>query len=161
MSFSSSTYGPYVQELLFKYKAKYHCACLQHAHTTVEDLQGGFIPKSMGFLNGFVPVYIRKLYSFAHIIVTPMAFSKRCLQNAGVKKLIYVMSSGVHTEPLIGGSENRSHFREFLREKYHVPEDQFVVANVGYTWERKGIDKFFFTAKKDAPCLFCLDWSKN
>lgn len=152
---ASSTYGPIAQWLLYKYKTKYKCACIQHAHTTVEDLQGGFIPKQLAFINKWVPAYIRKLYSYAHLIITPTEFSKKCLKRAGVQKIIYALSSGIHMEPLKGGSENRANLRKFLKEKYHVAEDTFVVANVGYTWERKGIDRFYYTAKK-MPHVFFL-----
>ncbi len=147
---ASSTYGPYAIYKLYSLKEKYKCACVQHAHTTAEDLQGGFLPNIDLFNKTLIPIYIRKLYSYAHIIITPTDYSAYCLKNTGINKLIKVLSNGVKLEKFMPekGVNHKSRFRDYLMDKYKIDHGKPVIINCGYTWKRKGIDTFYRVAKK-------------
>lgn len=146
----SSTYGPYVMYKLHKIKKKYKCACVQHAHTTAEDLQGGFLPDMDLFNKTLIPIYIRNLYDYAHIIITPTDYSKQCLQNTGVNRIIKVVSNGVKLEKFqpAPGVNHKQRFRDYLEDKYKIDRGTPVIVNCGYTWKRKGLDTFYRVAKK-------------
>jgi 1,2-diacylglycerol-3-alpha-glucose alpha-1,2-glucosyltransferase len=113
-------------------------------------MKGGNFPMP----ESLAPAYIRQLYSFSDVLITPTEYSKKCLRKSGVNIPIYALSSGIHDENLIPTPENRVRFRAYLKEKYHVPEDMFVVANVGYTYLRKGIDRIYNVAKKMPNVFF-------
>ncbi len=147
---ASSTYGPYAIYKLYSLKEKFKCACVQHAHTTAEDLQGGFLPNIDLFNKTLIPIYIRKLYSYSHIIITPTEYSAQCLKNTGINKIIRVLSNGVKLEKFLPekGVNHKSRFRDFLMDKYKIDHGTPVIVNCGYTWKRKGIDTFYHVAKK-------------
>ena len=149
---ASSTYGPYVQYKLYSLKEKYKCACVQHAHTTAEDLQGNFLPNIDLFNKTLIPMYIRKLYSYSHIIITPTEYSAHCLKNSGINKIIRVISNGVKLEKFkpAHGVNHKSRFRDYLLDKYKIDPAIPIIVNCGYTWKRKGLGTFLKVAQ-DLP----------
>jgi hypothetical protein len=72
------TFSPVSYFFVWWAKWRYKCACVQHAHTTVEDMLGGFLPE---FMANFAAYYLKKLYHFSNILITPSNHSRRMLQT--------------------------------------------------------------------------------
>jgi 1,2-diacylglycerol-3-alpha-glucose alpha-1,2-glucosyltransferase len=147
---AGSTYGPISQYKLYTLKQKYKCACVQHAHTTAQDLRGGFLPDNAILNNYLIPFYIKRLYNHGHILITPTEYSKQCLEENGVRRIIHVVSNGIklekfHPDPKI---DYKSRFKDYLEENFDVDKGTPIIVNCGYTWKRKGIDSFYRVAKQ-------------
>lgn len=145
---SSSTFDPLTAWQLYKMKKKHNATVIQHAHTTVEDLEGGFLP-NMKIWAKLTRIYLKYLYNVSHLIITPSEFSKNSIKRLNLKKKppIYVVSNGVKFEKFKEKEEYRENFRKFLNERYNVPIDAKIILNVGFTWRRKGVDQFYKCAK--------------
>jgi glycosyltransferase involved in cell wall biosynthesis len=143
----SPTFGPLSFINIWRYKRKYNCACVQHAHTTLDDMVGGFLPES---LVPFAEIYLRNLYKFSEILITPSNFSKGSLIEIAIptKPSIYPVSNGVDLTKFSYTDEKRARFRTYLSETHGISEDKTVVLGVGVVWERKGIDVFHHLAKQ-------------
>ncbi len=148
---AGSTFDPLTIYQLWTNKKKYNAAVVQHAHTTIEDLEGGFLPDVKVF-NSIMRWYLKRLYNVAHLIITPTEFSKKSLKRLNLKKKppIYAVSNGIKFEKFKEKKEYRQNFRKFLNEKYNVPLNATIILNVGYTWQRKG-PKEFYKCAKDLP----------
>lgn len=143
----SPTYGPYSMISLWWYKFWYRCACVQHAHTTSEDMKGGFLPKS---LLGYADVYLRRLYRNSDVLITPSNFSKDSLLQLGLHgdPPIEPVSNGIDLEKFQPSEEKRTQFREYLKEKHGIDPRKVIVGCVSVIWERKGVDVFHEIAQR-------------
>ena len=145
---ASSSFDPLTAYQLWTMRKKYNAAVIQHAHTTVEDLEGGFLPILKNW-EKLTKIYLKILYNLSHLIITPSEYSKKSLKRLKLKKRppIYVVSNGVKFEKFKEKKEYRENFRKFLNKKYNIPMDGKIILNVGYTWRKKGPDEFFKCAK--------------
>ncbi|MHA1820646.1 MAG: glycosyltransferase family 4 protein [Promethearchaeota archaeon] len=158
----SSTFGPLAALFLYRIKKKYKCACVQHAHTTIEDMKGGIIPKANSIIDKLVAIYLRKIYSFSHVLITPTSYSKKCLENMGIKtKPIIPVSNGIEIDKFKYKPEYRKRFREFLKKTYNIGEDARVIVNVGVVWDRKAPDVWYKTALQLPEYYFVWVGPKN
>ncbi len=147
------TYGPIAMVKIWLKKKKYKCACVQHAHTTQEDMKGGFLP---GALLPYVKIYLQQLYKFSEVLITPSNFSKQTLLMLGLptRPPIVPVSNGIDLTRFAFSQQRRDAFRSMLSTKFKLDVKKPVVLGVGVIWERKGIDVFHFMARKMPGCEF-------
>jgi glycosyltransferase involved in cell wall biosynthesis len=107
------TFMPIAWYLVWAFKHMYKCAVVQHAHTTVEDLVGGFLPQSMA---GFAASYLKQLYGLSTILITPSNHSRRAIEALHLpqKPRIVPVSNGVDLAKFIFIDEKRVAFRAYL-----------------------------------------------
>jgi len=141
------TYGPISLLSIFWYKRKYNCACVQHAHTTQEDIKGGFIPKP---LIPYMNIYLRHLYKFSEILITPSNFSKNTLRKLGIptRPPIIPVSNGVDLELFHYSDDKRAQFRAYLESEFGIDTNKRIILCVSVIWRRKGLNVFYAMAKK-------------
>lgn len=146
---ASSTFDPLTLWQMYNLKKKYNCTIIQHAHTSLDDMEGGFLP-DIKIFNTLMRFYLKYLYSVSHLIITPTEFSKKSLKRLNLKKRppIYAVSNGIKVEKFKEKKEYRENFRKFLNDKYDIPLDATIILDVGYTWERKGPEEFWKCAKE-------------
>lgn len=133
-------YGP-KSFLMAKKARKNGKKVVYHAHSTEEDFRNSFI-----FSNQIAPLFkkwIKKCYSLGDAIITPTPYSKRLLENYGLKN-IYAISNGVDTKFFKKDKELGKKFRE----KYGFEKDDKVVLGIGLFLKRKGIIDFVELAKR-------------
>lgn len=147
----ASSYDPLTFIQIIKYKNKFNetAAVVQHAHTTYEDLKGNLLPDSALF-NYLSKIWIKILYSQAHLLITPTEYSKSLLENIQTTKTypIYAVSNGVIINNFKKDDRYRKNFRNYLEKEYSIPNDSKIVLNVGLPWKRKRVDIFGKVAKK-------------
>jgi len=147
---AASTFDPltYVQISRYKKKFRDKAAVVIHGHTTVEDLQGNFLP-DMPIFNLIFKFWLKILYGTAHLLITPSNYSKKCLEQIQTTMTypIIPVSNGIRIERFAKKETYRSNFRRFLNEKYKVPTDVKIILNVGLSWKKKGVDTFSKIAK--------------
>lgn len=113
-----------------------------HAHSTEEDFRNSF-----KFSNGLSPAFkqwIKYCYSQGDLILTPTPYSKKLLQNYGIKKEIIPISNGIDLKLFSASKEAGERFRK----KYGFTKEDKVIMSVGYYIERKGILEFLELARK-------------
>jgi 1,2-diacylglycerol-3-alpha-glucose alpha-1,2-glucosyltransferase len=145
---AGSSFDPLTAYQIWALRRKYNAAVVQHAHTTVEDMEGGFLPFAKKW-EKLTRIYFKYLYNIADLIITPSEFSKNSIKRLNLKKRppIYAVSNGIKFEKFIEKKEYKENFRKFLNENYNVPIDGTIILNVGYTWKKKGPDEFYKCAK--------------
>jgi len=148
----SSSFDPitFFQVLMYKNKYKETAAVVQHAHTTYEDLKGNILP-DVSFFNKILKLWIRILYSQAHLLITPSDYAKECLEAIQKTKTypIWSVSSGIIIDKFEKTDKAYGpRFRQYLNENYDIPLDAVIILNVGLTWKRKRVDIFGEIAKK-------------
>jgi len=141
------TYGPIALFNIWRKKRQYNCACVQHGHTTPDDMKGGFMPDS---LMPLMNIYLRNLYRFSEILITPSNFSRQALIKLGIptKPKIIPVSNGVDLTKFQFSDEKRATFRGFLQEKFGIDVAKPIILCVGVIWARKGLDVFHAVAKQ-------------
>ena len=148
---AASTFDPITYYQIIKNKKKYSkkAAVVIHAHTTVEDLAGNFVPDTPIF-NTIFKYWLKILYGSAHLLITPSEFSKQCLINIQTSMTypINVVSNGIWIEKFNKNEDYRINFRNYLFQKYNIPRDRKVIINVGLTWKKKGVKTFGYIAKR-------------
>ena len=139
---AASTFDPitYLQVNKLKKKYKRTAAVVIHAHTTVEDLVGNFLPNKPIF-NLVFKYWLKILYGTAHLLITPSEFSRKCLINIQTRRTypIYVVSNGIQLDFFIKKEHYRSNFRKYLNQHYNIPLNATIIINVGLSWKRKGV----------------------
>ncbi|MBN2151836.1 MAG: glycosyltransferase family 4 protein [Candidatus Lokiarchaeota archaeon] len=147
------TFMPVAWYLVWSFKQMYKCAVVQHAHTTVEDMVGGFLPASMA---GFGASYLRQLYGLSTILITPSNHSRRAIEALHLPSAAPVVpvSNGVDLAKFTFSGEKRAAFRAYLSRRFRVDAGKPVVLCVGVLWKRKGIDTFHDVAKQMADYEF-------
>lgn len=113
-----------------------------YAHSTMEDFRNSF--RGSNVVAPLYKVWIKNCYNSGDIIITPTDYSKKLLQNYGIKKPIISLSNGVDTNFFNKTQEARKRFRD----KYNVKEDEKVIISVGHYIHRKGIIEFIDLAKQ-------------
>ncbi|MBD3186803.1 glycosyltransferase [Candidatus Bathyarchaeota archaeon] len=141
------TFGPISILMIWFYKRKYNCACVQHAHTTQDDMAGGFLPD---VLVKYAGTYLKHLYKFSEIIITPSVFSKENLTRLEIptRPPIYPVSNGVNLAKFKFSERKREEFRQYLNDQHEIDKDRKVILCVSVLWERKGVDVFYHVAKQ-------------
>ena len=148
---AASTFDPLTYLKVVKYKKRFkdRAAVVIHAHTTVEDLKGNFLPDSSVF-NGIFELWLRILYGAAHLVITPSGYSKKCIEDMQ-KQLTYpihAVSNGIRIEKFEEKEEFRPNFRHFLKETHGIEINEKVILNVGLSWKKKGVDTFGEIARR-------------
>ncbi|MFX0147148.1 MAG: glycosyltransferase family 4 protein [Candidatus Hodarchaeota archaeon] len=147
---AASTFDPmtYLQVSKLRKKYKKSASVVMHAHTTVEDLAGNFLPDKPIF-NLIFKYWLKILYGNAHLLITPSEYSRKCLLNIQTTMTypIYAVSNGIKLEFFNKLEKYRKNFREYLAKKYNIPLDAKIVINVGLSWKKKGVDTFGRIAK--------------
>ena len=134
-------YGP-KSVLLAKKAHKAGKKVVYHAHTTEKDYRNGFILSEQ--TASIFRKWLVKCYSLGDAIVTPTPYSKRLLEEYGIKKKIYAISNGIELDKFKQNKELRKKFRE----RYNLKETDKVVIGVGLYIRRKGIVEFVELAKR-------------
>ncbi|MFW9770850.1 MAG: glycosyltransferase family 4 protein [Candidatus Heimdallarchaeota archaeon] len=147
---AASTFDPitYLQVSKLKKKYKRKACVVMHAHTTVQDLAGNFLPDKPIF-NQIFKYWLKILYGNAHLLITPSEYSRKCLIDiqTSLTYPIQVVSNGIRLEFFKKAERYRKNFREFLSKKHKVPLDATIIINVGLSWKKKGVDTFGKVAK--------------
>jgi 1,2-diacylglycerol-3-alpha-glucose alpha-1,2-glucosyltransferase len=146
---TTSTFDPLTYLELNKYKNKFtSAACVIHAHTTVEDLKGNFLPDKPIF-NLIFKYWLKILYREADLLITPSSYSKKCLEDIQTTQTypIYAVSNGIRIAEFERKSYYRKNFRDTLHQKFGIPKDAKIIINVGLSWKKKGVDTFGKIAK--------------
>ena len=147
---SATTFDPmtYLRVKKFKKKANNNAAIVMHAHTTVEDIQGNFMPDKPLY-NGLIKLWLRIHYGAAHIVISPSEYAKQCIVNmqSSMTYPIYAVSNGIRLENFKKEDEYGPNFRDFLNKKYNIPLDAKIILNLGLSWKKKGVDRFGEIAK--------------
>jgi 1,2-diacylglycerol-3-alpha-glucose alpha-1,2-glucosyltransferase len=140
------TFMPIAWYLIWAFKHMYKCAVVQHAHTTVEDLVGGFLPTSMA---GFGASYLKQLYGLSTILITPSNHSKHAIEalNLPSEAPIMPVSNGVDLHKFSFSQEKRDAFRKYLVKRFKRDVSKPIILGVGVLWKRKGLDVFHEAAK--------------
>ena len=134
-------YGP-KSYMLAKRAKKLGKKVVYHAHSTEEDFRNSFI-----LSNQIAPLFKKwliKCYSLGDIILTPTPYSKKLLENYGIKKPIFDISNGINTKFF----EKDEELGQKFRNKYNYSKDDKIIMGVGLYIERKGILDFVELAKR-------------
>lgn len=147
----SSSFDPLTFFQLYQFKNKFseNAAIVQHAHTTYEDLKGNILPDNP-IINKILKLWIRLLYSQAHLLITPSEYARKRLINIQKTRTypIYSVSSGIIIDKFKEKEAYRTNFRTYLNKKFDVPLDATIILNVGLIWKRKRVDTFGEVAKR-------------
>nr|MDO8109015.1 glycosyltransferase family 4 protein [Candidatus Sigynarchaeota archaeon] len=140
------TYGPNALLNIWLQKKKYNCACVQHAHTTPDDMKGGFLPDP---LVPYINIYLRNLYKFSEVLITPSNFSKAALVKLKIptKPPIVPVSNGVNLTKFQFSMDKRTAFRAYLHDKHGIDPAKPIILCVGVIWARKGLDVYHEVAR--------------
>jgi len=133
-------YGPksYMMAKTAKKKGK---KVVYHAHSTEEDFKNSFL-----FSNQLAPLFkwwICKCYRLGDHIITPTPYSKKILENYGLKN-ISAISNGIDTNFF----KKDDLLAKKFRKKYNYKKNDKVIMGIGLYLERKGILDFVELAKK-------------
>lgn len=107
-----------------------------HAHSTVEDFRNSFAFSNL--LSPFYKQWLKCLYNFGDVIVTPTEYSKSILQSYGFKQPIYAISNGIDVERFEYDQRKVDAYKNF----FQIKDQQKVIISVGWLFERKGFDTF-------------------
>ena len=147
---AAPTFDPLTYLKIIKFKKRFSdkAAVVIHAHTTVEDMAGNFLPDKPIFNNIF-KLWLRILYGTCHLLITPSMYSKQCLET--IQKImtypIHAVSNGIKINKFTKKEEYRLNFRKYLKKKHGVPLNAKIILNVGLSWKKKGVNIFANIAK--------------
>lgn len=135
-----NTYGPSTLSVINHARSRGK-KVIYHAHSTEEDFRNSFI------LSNKIAPYFKKMlihyYSKADYILTPTPYSKKLLENYGIKVEIESISNGIDLERFHYDEEKVKAFRQY----FSLNDHQKVVISVGLYIERKGILDFMKVAE--------------
>lgn len=112
-----------------------------YGHSTMEDFRGSF--KGSDALAPLFRQWIRFCYSLGDVVLTPTEYSRRLLEDGGLRRPVYAISNGVDTDYFRPDAAARAAFRQ----RYGLTEDVPVVISVGHTIARKGLPEFLDLAR--------------
>ncbi len=115
---------------------------VMHAHSTQEDFRNSF-----KFSNKAAPAFkqwLKYYYNQGDIIVTPTLYSKKLIEEYGIKKEIIPISNGIDLQFFKPTKEGANRFRQ----KYNFSKNDKIIMAVGLYIERKGILEFLELAKR-------------
>lgn len=113
-----------------------------HAHSTEEDFRNSF-----KLSNAVAPAFkqwLKTCYNNGDIILTPTPYSKKLIENYGIKKEIIPISNGIDLKFFNKTKEAGERFRQ----KYNFKDTDKIIMSVGLYIERKGILEFLELAKR-------------
>ena len=113
-----------------------------HAHSTEEDFKNSF-----KLSNEIAPAFkqwLKICYKQGDLILTPTLYSKKLIENYGIKKEIVPISNGIDLDFFKQTKNGASKFRK----KYGFSSDDKIIMAVGLYIERKGILEFIELAKR-------------
>ena len=134
-------YGP-ASYLLAKKAKKMGKKVIYHAHSTEEDFKNSFI-----LSNQIAPAFKKwliKCYTLGDYIITPTPYSKKLLENYGIKVPITDISNGIDISFFKKNNKLGANFRK----KFNYCSDDKIIMGVGLYIERKGIIDFVELAKR-------------
>ena len=134
-------YGPNSYALAKKSK-KEGKKVVYHAHSTEEDFRNSFV-----LSNQVAPIFKKwliKCYTLGDVILTPTPYSKKLIQNYGIKNPVIDISNGINVKFF---KKNEKLGKEF-REKFGYKNSDKIIMGVGLYIERKGILDFVELAKR-------------
>ena len=134
-------YGP-MSYMLAKKAKKMGKKVIYHAHSTEEDFKNSFI-----LSNQVAPAFknwLIKCYTLGDHILTPTPYSKKLLENYGIKKPITDVSNGIDVKFF---ERNEKLAKEF-RKKFNYKSTDKIIMSVGLYIERKGVLDFVELAKR-------------
>lgn len=115
---------------------------IYHAHSTEEDFRNSFIGSNQ--LSPLVKRYLVHLYSRADYLITPTPYSKKLLENYGIRVPIVTISNGIDLEKFAPDRKKELLFRDY----FAIQPGEKVIISVGLYFERKGIIDFVNIAKR-------------
>ncbi|MHC5267629.1 glycosyltransferase family 4 protein [Enterococcus sp. LJL98] len=136
-----NTYGLNSQRMVRRAK-KADKKVIYHAHSTEEDFRNSFIGSNQ--ISPIYKKYLIHLYSSADQLITPTLYSKKIIEQYGIKVPTSVVSNGIELGKFQSSAEKESRFREYFQLK---PQDK-VIISVGLYFERKGLIDFIEVAKR-------------
>lgn len=136
-----NTYGINSHNMVNKAK-KHGKKIIYHAHSTEEDFRNSFVGSNQ--LSPLVKKYLVSLYTKADYLITPTPYSKKLLENYGIKVPISAISNGIDLEKFQPSSLKEEKFRDY----FSISSTQKVIISVGLYFERKGLIDFVELAKK-------------
>lgn len=135
-----NTYGINSHNMVNKAK-KHGKKIIYHAHSTEEDFRNSFVGSNQ--LSPLVKKYLISLYTKADYLITPTPYSKKLLENYGIKVPISAISNGIDLDRFQSSSVKEEKFREY----FSIESNQKVIISVGLYFERKGLIDFVELAK--------------
>lgn len=136
-----NTYGVNSKRMIKKARAL-NKKVIYHAHSTEEDFRNSFIASNQ--LAPYVKKYLISLYSKADYLITPTPYSKKILENYGLKVPIRAISNGIDLNQF----KKDEHKEQLFKEYFQIKPDQKVIICVGLFFERKGIIDFIQIAEQ-------------
>ena len=127
-----------------------NCASICFVHFLPNTLEGSIRLPKWAFK--LFCAYVTKFYKAAkEIVVVNPSFIPDLVKFGIDRERITYIPNFVSQEDFFKASEEKK--KEF-REKYHIPQDKFVVLGVGQVQTRKGILDFIDVAKKNPDMYF-------
>lgn len=136
-----NTYGINSRHMVKKAK-KMGKKVVYHAHSTEEDFRNSFIGSNQ--LAPFYRRYLIDLYKRADHLITPTPYSKKLLENYGLKNPIAAISNGIDLAKYQPNAEKEARFRAY----FNLDHEQKVIISVGLFFARKGLVDFVEIAKQ-------------
>lgn len=112
-----------------------------HAHSTQEDFANSFIGSNL--LAPLFGKWLRYVYSFGDVLITPSHYSASLLRSYGLTQPIQVISNGIDLDFWHASDEEISD----LRATYLPKGKKGLIMSCGLQIERKGIKEFIDLAK--------------
>jgi len=109
-------------------------------------MKGGFLPDSLIPLANF---YLKTVYNFSEILITPTTFSKDSLKKLELRNTppVVRLSNGVDLKKFYFDETKRSTFRNYLSKTFGIDTGKPLILCVGVLWKRKGVDVFHAMAR--------------
>lgn len=142
-----NTYGINSWRVIREAKRK-HKPVIYHAHSTEEDFRNSFVGSNL-----LAPLYRRylvALYRQADVLITPTPYSKRLLEDYGLKQPIFPISNGIELRKYEPQLEKEQAFRTH----FNLKDTDQVVISVGLLFARKGIVDFVEIARLNPTAKF-------
>lgn len=125
-----------------------------YGHSTMEDFKNSFIGSNT--FAGLFKAWIKFCYNLGDVVVTPTAYSKKILENYGIKSPVINISNGIDSGFWKYNKEERENdtLKGIFRNKYDIPLNKKVIMSVGHYIERKGIVEFIQVARNNPEYTF-------
>lgn len=136
-----NTYG-FKSWRLMKKAQKAGKKVIMHGHSTEEDFRNSFIGSNLAA--PFFRQYLCRFYAQADAIITPTDYSKRLIENYGIKTPIFAVSNGIDLERYRPNPTKELIFRKH----FDLEKTDPVVICAGLYFKRKGIEDFVTVAQK-------------
>ncbi len=142
-----NTYWP-ASKKVFKKVKKNHIPIIMHGHSTIEDFKNSFKCWKIIAKCWYNP-NLMWFYKNGDYIITPTAYSKKCIDNYNLGTPVTHISNGINPKEY----EYNENYIKAFKEKFNIT-DEPVVMGVGFPFNRKGIKDFFAIAKERPDIKF-------